>query len=86
MVVGGSLSDFSLGASCAKKAIQLLADILLAVMSASYGQRRSPAVFCWRENLRHLGYLLVPLAAAALRPRFRTQVAEVRRREGIREG
>jgi len=43
-------------------------------------------VFCWRENLRHLGYLFVPLAAAALRPRFRTQVAAVRRREGIREG
>ena len=55
-------------------------------MSASYGLRRSPAVFCWRENLRHLGYLFVPLAAAALRPRFRTQVAAVRRREGIREG
>src|SRR4029079_236946 len=36
-------------------------------MSASYDLRRSPAVFCWRENLRHLGYLFVPLAAAALR-------------------
>ena len=32
--------------------------------------------------MRPLGYLFVPLAADALRPRFGNQVAAVRRREG----
>jgi hypothetical protein len=86
MVVGGSLSDFSLGASYANKAIQLLVDNSARRDVCFIWPAEKPSRVLLARKPAHLGYLFVPLAAAALRPRFRTQVAEVRRRKGIREG
>jgi hypothetical protein len=44
MVVGGSLSDFSLGASYAKKAIQLLADNSACLLPLASGEAQPCSV------------------------------------------